>query len=1074
MPVQIPNIAITASAGSGKTHALVTRLVALLAVGVPPERLLAMTFTRAAAGEIFEVLVNRLAEAAAGGPAAARENARLRDAFGLKPLTGPEYALRLRVVIDAMHRASIGTLDSFFAAIVRAFPLELGIGPEFSILDPHALTVERERVLRRLLAAPASEADEEAQRAFREAFKRATFGQERKTVYDQLRGFVDERRSTYLQEPAEGVWGCPDRIWPNRVPWREQPEAQRRAATAHVRAALDTIWPDDESDRRRNLVVLIDALGGMQPETQLSSDTRRVFGDFAEALNSLRAGAPDVTGFKRIKFTSEMAADLAVLVEHGLACLTASRLENTRGLFHILDRFEHEYERRVRAAGKLTFEDLAYLLTRRGDDAEPGAGPAGDRLEIDYRLDAKFDHWALDEFQDTSRRQWAAVRDLVDEVLQDPSGQRTFFMVGDVKQAIYGWRGGDHRLMGEIIAHYDLKTEPLDTSFRSGPAVLDAVNAVFAGVAGETRLPVRVRDEWARQWHTHRASERTCSLAGFSVLLETPKGAEPIAAVAALLREVRPWARGLTAAVLVRSNDFGQALTAGLCAAGVPAVWEGARTVAEQPLAAALLALLRYLEHPGDRFALEHVKMTPAAVLLPPSAAAHVAQLEELHAVGFCETLARWLDRLFAAAPDLEGLADTPEMQTFLSAAQAFDGSGRCNTLDFCEYISAFTAQDVSPARRVQVMTIHRSKGLGFDLVCLPFKASAGGITALDGQTMLAGEVPGPDGGPQVQWLLDNPGVLARLDPVLNQALQAQMEKSCFEEICSLYVAMTRARQGLYLLVPTPPKSGETLRAHDLVRRGLAPEPGPLEAWPLGEQTCAVLYRQGERQWFAGAPIREVAPAAEPPKPGRSAVVARPAVPAAARRFRRRLPSREETRQVAAAGFFAVVSGSGREFGTALHALFRELEWLEIEPLAAVLARWAETAAPELADAVAREFRAALAEPEIAALFRRQKSGHVELWREKAFDIILDQAWITGVFDRVTIARDAAGRAVRAQLLDFKSDRVADAAALERAVASYTPQIRWYRRVLARLLDVPETRIAATLVFTHPRQVRHL
>ena len=69
---------------------------------------------------------------------------------------------------------------------------------------------------------------------------------------------------------------------------------------------------------------------------------------------------------------------------------------------------------------------------------------------MNFRLDSSFDHWLLDEFRDTSRLQWQALRDLVDEIIQSDSGRRSFFYVGDTKQAIYSWRGGDPRLFDEV------------------------------------------------------------------------------------------------------------------------------------------------------------------------------------------------------------------------------------------------------------------------------------------------------------------------------------------------------------------------------------------------------------------------------------------------------------------------------------------------------------------------------------------------------------------------------------------------------------------------------------------------
>ena len=106
----------------------------------------------------------------------------------------------------------------------------------------------------------------------------------------------------------------------------------------------------------------------------------------------------------------------------------------------------------------LSFNDAQYLLTA---NKSAGSGlvitrdvDAQDRLYIDYRLDCQLDHWLLDEFQDTSDLQWAVLHNLLDEILQDDSGRRSLFYVGDVKQSIYRWRGGNPRLFGAILDHY--------------------------------------------------------------------------------------------------------------------------------------------------------------------------------------------------------------------------------------------------------------------------------------------------------------------------------------------------------------------------------------------------------------------------------------------------------------------------------------------------------------------------------------------------------------------------------------------------------------------------------------------
>ena len=1071
MSFVIPHSMIKASAGSGKTHALVTRLIALLVAEVPPERLVAMTFTRAAAGEIFDELVTRLAKAAASPAGAETENRVLQAKFHLPTLPPAEFGQRLRLVVEAMHRMTVGTLDSFFAAMVRAFPLELGISPEFVILDEHAVVVEQERILRRLLAAPATGTDTQAQTAFREAFKRATFGQEKKTVYDTLAAFIATGRRLYTQVPEAEAWGDPNRIWPDGQPWQIQtPEALAAAAT-ELATELESIGTNKLTEKQREkLLQMADTLGRMGPETQLSREPRETLRIFALSLEAIKTAAePEIEGFKRLPFSPGLRQCLGILVEHGLACLLASRLENTRGLFLVLQRFQEEYEQQVLRTGRVTFEDLTYLLTR-DTDLHLGllSSGADERLYVDYRLDSAYDHWALDEFQDTSRRQWHAIANLADEVLQDTSRARSFFLVGDVKQAIYGWRGGDYRLMTEIAAHYpQLEIDALDISYRSGPDVIGAVNAVFDRIAHEAQLPEHVRKAWDEHWHSHRPSPKTEELAGCAALVEIEKE-ELVPNLARLLQIIKPWERGKSAAVLVRSNDFGLAVAAGLRDLDVPAVWEGSSTIAGHPLAALLLALLRYLEHPGDSLAGGFVRMTPAAALLPKDGREHLELLERLHNDGFTPLLTAWLETLRRTA----GLAvDAPEIRTFLTAARTYDETGRRNCLEFCDYIQSFTAKDLAPASRVQVMTIHASKGLGFDLVLLPFTGYEQGLTSLATDVMLTGIAPDASGAPAIQWLIDQPGFPAVADPVLHSGLIQQMEHGAFEELCTLYVAMTRAKQGLYLFLPPPPKTSTCLRTLDLVRRGLISNETPPAAPLAGDSPFNLLALRGSFTWYTKPdPEKETKPdSGRQPVPDEFVALQSPGEKT---HFPRRRPSQEEIRPVTAASVFTSPDSSRREFGIALHALFRELEWPDTEPLGNVIRRWRSPGefSAATAAAVEAEFRSAMETPEFLARLERPRTPQTELWRERSFDIILDSAWVTGVFDRVTVDRDAAGRPCRASLLDFKSDRVRNDEELRKAVRSYAPQIRLYRAALAKLLELQPAAISAHLLFTTPRR----
>ena len=158
---------IEASAGTGKTFSLVTRLLKLIFGGTEPERIVALTFSRAAAGEIFNSFIERLSDAAADDGAAAEESDRI--AAGRR-LGKSDFVEMLRKVIARQHLSLIGTLDSFLMKIVRMLPLELGLEGEIAVLSDFRAPVEQSRLLDEMMALQSDDAKLFYRDAFRLAF----------------------------------------------------------------------------------------------------------------------------------------------------------------------------------------------------------------------------------------------------------------------------------------------------------------------------------------------------------------------------------------------------------------------------------------------------------------------------------------------------------------------------------------------------------------------------------------------------------------------------------------------------------------------------------------------------------------------------------------------------------------------------------------------------------------------------------------------------------------------------------------------------------------------------------------
>lgn len=1049
---------ILASAGSGKTYALTNRFVRLLAGGAAPERIVALTFTRKAAGEFFDEILKKIA-AAAGAESVAK---RLGKEIGAEGLTSGDFLRMLRAMVEAMPRLSLGTLDGFFARVVRSFPLELGLSGEFSIMEAATARRERRRVLRGMFAA-AGEPDQ-AQREFIEAFKRATFGVEEKRLSWVLDGFLDKHGDTYLSAPEMEKWGDPGRIWPDGNAWLAAADT-REAAAKELQAALP--WEALNEGQRARLNDFFAAVPEWSPGAPLPDAVSYLVKNAFKVWDELGA-ATDVAEIvierRKVVLDARARAALVELVAGIAGAELARRLEMTRGLFAVLHGYERTYHAAVRRAGRLAFADvLRLLLPAAGAPALSAGGGDDARLLIDWRLDAKFDHWLLDEFQDTSFAQWSVLRSLIDEAVQDPERRRSLFYVGDVKQAIFAWRGGDPKLFREIFDYYNdaesgaIAERRLDKSYRSGPAVLAMVNQVFGdAVALGVSVPAGAAAAWAREWRPHE-SART-ELGGWAELRHAEDEVARFAETLAILRETDALSRGLEVAVLVRDNATAAALADYLRREGpIAAAAESDLQVAiDNPLTCALLALVRAAAHPGDRLAQEHLKMTPLGVLLAaegldsPDALTRQV-LGEIHEDGFAATLERWLRKITAVlAGDAGGGLDAFSAERgrlLVGAAAEFDESGSRDVAEFLEFAERFTVRDAESAGVVRVMTIHKSKGLGFDLVILP---------DLEGKTLAArrdGLAVQRAADRSVEWVLDLPAkVFAERDPVLAAHIETAEAEAAYENLCLLYVAMTRAKRAMYVVTEPIAAKATSRNFPRLLREALG------ETWSAGDarwfESLGPVALAGAERAASGSTSANRREEREAMLSENLRAVRRPA----------RTPSGLQAGSVGGAVLFSLEGGGGAVFGAAVHECLAEIEWSG--PAAdRLVGEWERHGGAAQSEAAAC-FRA----EELGGIWARPAEGRAEVWRERAFEVVLDGTWVTGVFDRVVVVRSTSGCALEATVFDFKTDRLDAGADLAAVAARHIGQLNLYRRVVAMLTRLQPADVGAEVVLTRARR----
>ncbi|MFO1490879.1 MAG: 3'-5' exonuclease [Kiritimatiellia bacterium] len=391
-----------------------------------------------------------------------------------------------------------------------------------------------------------------------------------------------------------------------------------------------------------------------------------------------------------------------------------------------------------------------------------------------------------------------------------------------------------------------------------------------------------------------------------------------------------------------------------------------------------------------------------------------------------------------------------------LDLASDFDAGGGGTADEFDALVREHEFDDRSASGAVRVMTIHKSKGLGFDLVMLPGLSAAGFGPKGRGETLLqGGDSAHPD------WVLHKPNKnVCELDPVLSAAQERIAADEIFEEVCLFYVALTRARRGLYLFTASGDKPDASKQGGYVLAKLGREETGIMR--PGAGRVVRLL---GDREWFGGSPVR--ARAAEPagPEPGI------PAAFIAAKEDELEGVSPSATRDFEQAGDRVFDPDSSRvlDFGTHMHALFEKVEWLEDADPEALLAEWRREARPdgEMDRHITPQFLACFAHPDFRRELARPQAAST-LWREKRFEIVVGGKWISGTFDRVVLRHGEGGAVESAVLLDYKTNRVGDAAAVARAAAHYSGQMGAYRQALATMLGIDPGRIRAALLFTVP------
>lgn len=1062
----LPRTLVTASAGSGKTYRLSTEILDLLARGAEPGSILASTFTRKAAGEILERVLLRLAEAATD-PEKARilsadtDNESLADPARCQAL--------LQTLLGQLHQLNVSTLDAFFVRIVRSFFHTLGLPPTWSLADPEVEGRLREDTLSHLMTGLQEEGGHTI-------LSMLFGGQYQRNIHSQLKEGMEE-----LLQSARLDQGSAAHLWELDLP---VPPLDEAALKEKCQALIGTV---------QALPLPTTRTGSPHKPWQKARDALVAVlenRDWGEAFRSGLGGAliadPDAPTYYGHPLDEGWLEALDAIRELGRGALypdLARRLQALRQLAHRIHTSYLETQSRL---GVLRFEDVTLLL---GDpDLQVEAS------ELHYRLDQDVQHILLDEFQDTSEIQWAALLPLVEELLSGHRESRAAVLVADPKQSIYGWRKARPELVHHIGTRYALNAESLTTSWRSSKVILSAVQSAFSEIE---RNPV-IRElpsgpEVARAWMADFTEMEAAKsdLPGYVCAHRcSPTNGKAAGVVPEVLREAARVIRDLHEAspnhslgVLVRQNRTVGYLIAELKALGVAVSGEGGAPLTDTVPVLGLLSLLRLADHPGDRVARYHVLRTPIQALvsfsdLDDHAGAQAAASELRQTLvrdGYGRTLAAWTEALRPHCTPRE----QARLRQLVELAHRWDLRATLRPADFVRHVESTVVEDPSAAP-VRVMTIHKSKGLEFDIVALPDLYHS--LSPLWRRWLIPRRSPTGE----VEALF--PSIRKDLEiffPEITEARATAQQPDVRDSLSLLYVALTRPRQALHLFIPE--NGGGPRSAAQLLSAALD--------IPLST-TGTVLKSWGDPEWFTkderGQPrtpetlkAPEGRPALQGPSPARKpprSVLLLPPPAQARRNLPRRSPSQSKgSAQIDLSLRLHLGGRQARDRGTLVHAWCEAIPWIEDGiPGDPELQRLAVRHAPGL-DAEERTqlistFRGWLGAPEIiqhlerSLYWDRYPEAELDVHPEFPFVDLADGFLQEGFVDRLVLVRSE-GKVIAAHVLDFKTDRVVapTAEATEAALASrterYRPQIMAYTAMIQRRFHLPPDAVRGTLLF---------
>jgi ATP-dependent helicase/nuclease subunit A len=1084
---------VAANAGSGKTHVLVQRVINLLLDGVEPEKILCITFTKAAAANMAKRVFDTLAEWTtlddAGLDKAIRERSSLKPDAARRALARRLFARAL----DTPGGLKVQTIHAFCTQLLHQFPFEANVAARFNVLDDAEHTQLLEQLTLNVLLEGADAPDGKLGRALAAAMVAAAD----QTFRDVVREAIAKRgtimtagdRDTALANLSKSLG-----VDPSDDAAKIEAEYLTRSLIAQVEwPALAKILAEgsktdiEQARRFAGLAAL--------PDAERVAGYLQIFctGEGTPRKSIVTKAITDAALVERLYAEQERICALLDR-RRAVACRDRSSALLTIA-YEVLQRYLKEKERR----GLLDYDDLI-------DKALALLGNV-DAAWVHYKLDLGIDHVLIDEAQDTSKKQWQIVVHLTDEFTTGAGARqvlRTIFPVGDEKQSIYSFQNAAPKEFAEMRRYFerrhtnsglDFVFRELKHSFRSGESILAAVDLVFkstemaASVSSDTggfpphlALPDALPGV-VEVWEPEKPDERR-EIEGWDAPFDLVNETSPRVKLA---RRIARHVRGLIERGAAKSGDvlvlvrqrgpLFEAIIRALKHEGVAVAGADRLILTEHIAVMDLMALADALLLPQDDLALATVLRSPLlgfsdedlfAVAWKRDTSLREAlkqkagegekfaeaatHLDELAQDARRETPFAFYAKLLGAGGARRrllarlGVEANDALDEFLNLALDYERRDTPSLQGFVAWLRDARTEvkrDMEIARdEVRVMTVHGAKGLEAPIVILA-------------DTMTPPTGPKPPrllelAGGAVVWAGrkedDVPSVAAARDAARNEA------ENEYRRL--LYVAMTRAADRLIVCGA----EGRTKRPercwYDLVREPL--EAFLVEADVSGEKVLRFSKAATDVVAASSATASEKIVRREVPKWLRQPApieTSRPVPLSPSSAFN------EEVLQIAPSAGSAADRQKALERGRLVHRLMQSLPDIAAERRRDAAERYLAHAAADFAPAeraaMARQVLAILDDENFAEIFAPESRAEVPIVGRIA-RAGRGPIPVAGQVDRLAVTGDTV------LIADYKTDRIVPDRLEE--VPPYVTQLALYRAVLARIF--PGKTVRAALLFT--------